>query len=194
MGNFTLTKAKLIDASFNVFGRILQTAIGYVTYRNITLMLMRALESTPVTLALYSALTLQSCCTLSTTGSAMVYTISCKPRFVLMMLWTIVSTAFGVTFPTLIDLMSGYVPKQDAYIQFPDRTMIPYDANITGAVIAQLELLHGEVRLRNGELQKTCAHSQDRAYQWRISTFLMKGAWYSLGAWMIGTYSAWMDA
>ncbi|KAF8852026.1 hypothetical protein BDZ45DRAFT_126760 [Acephala macrosclerotiorum] len=196
MGNFTLTEAKLIDVGFNAFGRILQTALGYVTYRNIMDMLMRALESMPVTFALYSALTLQSC-TISTIGSAfnaMVSTIDWRPRFIFMMIWTILSTAFVFIFPTLMDLMSGYVPKQDSYIQFPDRTMIPFDANITNATLAQLELLHGKVRLVNGEPPKTCAHSQDRAYQWGISAFWMKVTWYSLGAWMIGTYSAWMDA
>ncbi|KUJ18704.1 uncharacterized protein LY89DRAFT_502820 [Mollisia scopiformis] len=166
LGNYTMTQAKFLDVGFNVGGRVVQTIMAYVSYLSITAMLMRTMERTPVSFALYSTLTIQPCDvqTLWITMQAFFYLPGLRPR--LIMLWAFLSAAFVIAIPTLVDLMSGYVPKQEPYIAFPDDTLIKYTLNID--TLQALELLHGN--LSDVYAPPTfCVHTQDHSYQWGVS-------------------------
>lgn len=185
-GNFTLSEAKAIDISFNLFvGRGIQAQLLAISYFATTDILMRLTENTPVRFDLFSALAF-SPATFSTTYRVVKGIFNLRGwRGKCIMVWIFLSSVYLAILPTLVDTMSGYIQNQRKdveYFEGENRVTVPYDS-FNGT----------EWRLNHtGDYGYVC--TQLEGYRWGLAETWVSITIILFGVWLLGTFTIWIDA
>jgi hypothetical protein len=117
-GNLTISEAKTIDISWNLFmGHRFQSFVGVVSYQVVTGALLRMAETTLVECKLIAALvfTLIGISAMTALAGAMKSTVD--PRFKLTLIFLLLSVMFILAPPTVMDISTGYIQNLQAYRQ-----------------------------------------------------------------------------
>jgi hypothetical protein len=83
------------------------------------------MEHAPVSYGTFEAITLQSGSLVALIKLGRDYLLNNGLRAKLAILWTIISSAFVLAFPTLTSAMSGYSANEEAFVNV-DNTLIPF--------------------------------------------------------------------
>lgn len=184
--NFTLSQAKAIDISFNLFvGRGIQALLLSIAYITTTDILMRLTENTPVRFDLFSALAF-SPATFSTTYKVARGGFTLRGwRAKFIMAWIFLSSVYLAILPTLVDTMSGYIQSKRKDVEFfegQNRVTIPYDSwNYTEWKVSHTD-----------DYNYVCTPLE--GYQWGLAETWVSITLILFGIWLLGTFTIWMDA
>lgn len=187
-GNFTLGEARAIDMAWNVFiGRGGQAVVGVAAYGVYTDALMRILEVTPVSFEIYAAMAIHPNQVWSILPISKAVWRGIRPR--LIMIWILLSCIYLIALPTMVDAMSGYVQRQDAYIQFANETTVPYYYSFAnGSTVETLSYFSA------GDQSYATICVPTFGFQWGFASVWVLVCLWSFGIWLVGTYVLWLDA
>lgn len=189
-GNFTLGEARAVDMAWNlVIGRGGQAVVGLVAYGVYTDALMRIIEITPVSFEMYAAMAIHpnQVWSLLPISKSVWNLRGIRPT--LIMIWIVLSCIYLIALPTLADAMTGYLQRQETFIEFANETTVPYYYSFpNGSTVETLNYLSPG----NESYSTICVPTF--GYQWGFASYWVLVCLWSFGGWMVGTYGIWLDA
>jgi hypothetical protein len=187
-GNFTITEAKVIDASWNlVLGRGLQGLLLLISCRVCRGALQWITESTPVSFELFETLAFDPFSWAGTITLFKGYLRMVGWRARSTLLFFLFSALFIIALPTMNDLQTGYIQTSKAYAQAPNGTLLTLD---DPALNVQCDP-HPPHLCVVSDMAIVCV--PQNGYQWGFSSIWVSIVLCLLTIWAFGMYGVWVD-
>jgi hypothetical protein len=191
-GNFTITKARAIDLTWNLAaGRGVQALMGWTTYNVANAALLRLAENVPLSYRTFEAISLGwlSFSSITPLIRAVLHTGGWRAKAIFMVL--ALSATFILLLPTMADIMTGYVQNEQAYWQFPNGTLEEY-ALEKRCCTSRLVLCKKTTDCVDDSMPTICV--PQLGYTWGFSSPWTGFVSLGLFAWAWSMFGIWVDA
>ncbi|KAF7505382.1 hypothetical protein GJ744_001003 [Endocarpon pusillum] len=120
-GSFTYLQAKYLDAAWNLLvGKTSQAVAAWICYKVFAMALLRITERSRVSFNLYTATAFYPTDVLTLWKYVRGLAVSRTARERAILVWFCFAAAYVLTLSTILDLVTGYVTRQEAAIRLTD--------------------------------------------------------------------------